>query len=50
MTDMRFAVLAAALTVLLLGGTAVVGATIAPAPVSRCWSTATYTCPSGETK
>lgn len=50
MTEKRFAVLATALAVLLLGSAAVVGAAVAPAPVDRCWSTSLYTCPSGETK
>lgn len=51
MTEKRFAVVATALAVLLLGSAAVVGAAVAPAPVNRCWSTAEYTCPpSGETK
>jgi hypothetical protein len=50
MTEKRFAVLATALAILLLGVCAAAGAAIAPAPVSSCWSTATYTCPPGENR
>jgi len=50
MTERRFAVTATLLAALLLGGTAVAGAVIAPDPVSACWSTATFTCQPGELK